>query len=110
VLFSYLSVLLLQLCHIFFFSRLVQNLICIIFPYTTLFRSRSAGSLTGRSFPPVAMPRKSATCCSEKASRTAASVRGCSPPILRRSEEHTSEIQSRENIVCRLLLEKKKHN
>src|SRR5690606_40373222 len=29
---------------------------------------------------------------------------------LERSEEHTSELQSRENLVCRLLLEKKKHN
>src|SRR5690606_41346655 len=31
-----------------------------------------------------------------------------SPPTVRRSEEHTSELQSRENLVCRLLLEKKK--
>src|SRR5690606_41726613 len=30
------------------------------------------------------------------------------PPLLPRSEEHTSELQSRENLVCRLLLEKKK--
>src|SRR5690606_41863936 len=30
------------------------------------------------------------------------------PPFRRRSEEHTSELQSRENLVCRLLLEKKK--
>src|SRR5690606_42020424 len=30
--------------------------------------------------------------------------------VLTRSEEHTSELQSRENLVCRLLLEKKKHN
>src|SRR5690606_13084267 len=34
-------------------------------------------------------------------------VRGCRP-ARRRSEEHTSELQSRENLVCRLLLEKKK--
>src|SRR5690606_39290881 len=33
---------------------------------------------------------------------------GTSTPGLRRSEEHTSELQSRENLVCRLLLEKKK--
>src|SRR6266700_7172049 len=32
----------------------------------------------------------------------------CSPPGTPRSEEHTSELQSRENLVCRLLLEKKK--
>src|SRR5690606_40816510 len=31
-------------------------------------------------------------------------------PLLQRSEEHTSELQSRENLVCRLLLEKKKKN
>src|SRR5690606_41319450 len=31
----------------------------------------------------------------------------CSPAIRSRSEEHTSELQSRENLVCRLLLEKK---
>src|SRR5690606_40962141 len=37
---------------------------------------------------------------------------GCQAPISResRSEEHTSELQSRENLVCRLLLEKKKKN
>src|SRR5258708_12266894 len=31
-------------------------------------------------------------------------------PMLRRSEEHTSELQSPDHLVCRLLLEKKKHN
>src|SRR5690606_41844022 len=39
--------------------------------------------------------------------------RGCGvrhPGGLRRSEEHTSELQSRENLVCRLLLEKKNNN
>src|SRR5215475_16032917 len=34
----------------------------------------------------------------------------CSPTRTRRSEEHTSELQSREKLVCRLLLEKKKKN
>ena len=32
------------------------------------------------------------------------------PPVFKRSEEHTSELQSRTNLVCRLLLEKKKNN
>src|SRR5690606_39525831 len=36
------------------------------------------------------------------------SVRPIPAPRVRRSEEHTSELQSRENLVCRLLLEKKK--
>src|SRR5690606_40441455 len=44
-------------------------------------------------------------CCSSTRS-TAAPVR--TPPRAPRSEEHTSELQSRENLVCRLLLEKKK--
>src|SRR5690606_39613591 len=59
-----------------------------LFPYTTLFRSREAG------LEPVAIMIFLAWSCSE----------------LPRSEEHTSELQSRENLVCRLLLEKKKTN
>src|SRR5215813_4850976 len=55
-----------------------------LFPYTTLFRSRSAG--------PPSRPH-----CSSPSARPAA-----------RSEEHTSELQSRPHLVCRLLLEKKK--
>src|SRR5690606_40112097 len=59
-----------------------------LFPYTTLFRSRGAGrrqqGAHGRAD-------------RHRAGRTPA-----------RSEEHTSELQSRENLVCRLLLEKKK--
>src|SRR5215208_6293874 len=57
-----------------------------LFPYTTLFRSQG--------------------------SRRAQSIRGPLPPspasLLLRSEEHTSELQSRGHLVCRLLLEKKK--
>src|SRR5690606_41447581 len=37
-------------------------------------------------------------------------ARAVEPPLHARSEEHTSELQSRENLVCRLLLEKKKRN
>src|SRR5207302_5042854 len=56
-----------------------------LFPYTTLFRSQRCGSY------PVF--------------RQGGSTWGWS---INRSEEHTSELQSRENLVCRLLLEKKK--
>src|SRR2546430_14775241 len=35
-------------------------------------------------------------------------LRQCGPPAFSRSEEHTSELQSQSNLVCRLLLEKKK--
>src|SRR5205809_4564742 len=63
-----------------------------LFPYTTLFRSaRSASRRLGRSSPTSACRRRSRR------------SRSC-----RRSEEHTSELQSRLHLVCRLLLEKKK--
>src|SRR5438445_7013744 len=59
-----------------------------LFPYTTLFRSLRTSS--------------------EADSTTAAAERGCSARAFSRSEEHTSELQSRQYLVCRLLLEKKK--
>src|SRR5437588_7948663 len=89
---------------------LLRPPISTLFPYTTLFRSLSYSVKT--------MP------CSNRCSRTlhlssfvalvdtsfASSGRGSrdreSP--LRRSEEHTSELQSHSELVCRLLLEKKK--
>src|SRR2546429_932679 len=64
-----------------------------LFPYTTLFRS----------------PRSSSRCAAHPAAADAV------PRVLRdgrgwrRSEEHTSELQSRLHLVCRLLLEKKKN-
>src|SRR2546430_7606591 len=60
-----------------------------LFPYTTLFRSsaRAARTQTG----------------SERSNLTRPPV-----PTRTRSEEHTSELQSQSNLVCRLLLEKKK--
>src|SRR5438445_2735135 len=63
-----------------------------LFPYTTLFRSRSAG---GPAAPrPAYRGRR----------RVASFVAGGDAE---RSEEHTSELQSRQYLVCRLLLEKK---
>src|SRR2546430_4336493 len=68
-----------------------------LFPYTTLFRSSFAPNCSAR------LDR-----CSLRAGRL--SVRP-EQNRLRRSEEHTSELQSQSNIVCRLLLEKKnKHD
>src|SRR2546430_5739548 len=63
-----------------------------LFPYTTLFRSR----LRCRPATAARVGRRSAV-------RRAGSRRS-------RSEEHTSELQSQSNLVCRLLLEKKKKN
>src|SRR5436309_10337292 len=64
-----------------------------LFPYTTLFRSRSSCA--------VSLPAPGI-------SRSMRYLGMVSSYRARRSEEHTSELQSRENLVCRLLLEKKK--
>src|SRR3712207_7439677 len=73
-----------------------------LFPYTTLFRSRDRG-------PRPRLPRRhqDAAGLGGEAWRPAqAALRDALP---RRSEEHTSELQSRQYLVCRLLLEKKKY-
>src|SRR2546422_4612932 len=66
-----------------------------LFPYTTLFRSRGrsrgASCSRTRGFVPTSSCFRRSCCCCTK-----------------RSEEHTSELQSRLHLVCRLLLEKKK--
>src|SRR5215475_15141768 len=67
----------------FFFLMIRRPPRSTLFPYTTLFRSPAGCGVTWST--------------------------GCATaPSCRRSEEHTSELQSRENLVCRLLLEKKK--
>src|SRR2546421_2413705 len=71
-----------------------------LFPYTTLFRS----SQPGRRAQPPAVAGKSWTPRSPPIGAGAAAT--CVP----RSEEHTSELQSRSDLVCRLLLEKKNKN
>src|SRR2546430_16417331 len=77
----------------FFFLMIRRPPRSTLFPYTTLFRSR-----------PI-RPRKTGTFMiySSSPSSTGSIVGG-------RSEEHTSELQSQSNLVCRLLLEKKKKN
>src|SRR2546430_3766527 len=65
-----------------------------LFPYTTLFRSRQRSRRRARGFVQVA---DDLTC-----------VGGAVADEHLRSEEHTSELQSQSNLVCRLLLEKKK--
>src|SRR5690606_40428017 len=89
-----------------------------IFPYTTLFRSqRTANSGDPRSAAHRSSRtgRRPAADGQRSRSPTAVGGRPCSQPLSvttmtgHRSEEHTSELQSRENLVCRLLLEKKKN-
>src|SRR5258708_18846011 len=61
-----------------------------LFPYTTLFRSEAGSTCV----PPTEVRMRLATATRDRP----------------RSEEHTSELQSPDHLVCRLLLEKKKHN
>src|SRR5438034_3840615 len=64
-----------------------------LFPYTTLFRSRAIGAVLSSEQPIVEI---------DPVPRVRETV------LLQRSEEHTSELQSHSDLVCRLLLEKKK--
>src|SRR2546426_6015128 len=74
-----------------------------LFPYTTLFRSRMA-----EYAPPLAMPRARSFCTIQLAARNSRYSSRSKISERTRSEEHTSELQSPCNLVCRLLLEKKK--
>src|SRR2546430_9595232 len=76
-----------------------------LFPYTTLFRSLSGQALSGSGLAKVLQRPLASAPPSKAAARPAESERENGPS---RSEEHTSELQSQSNLVCRLLLEKKK--
>src|SRR5699024_12397975 len=89
-----------------------------LFPYTTLFRScRAATSVSSRNAPwwvtrcshtfPVCCNASSAEPCRHPTPQRP--VPGAGNSSVGRSEEHTSELQSRFDLVCRLLLEKKKN-
>src|SRR2546427_9254062 len=80
-----------------------------LFPYTTLFRSRPARGAAGRGTV-SAIQRLGAGGRGRSPSPEgdAAVFGGRNAGVLLRSEEHTSELQSQSNLVCRLLLEKKK--
>src|SRR3712207_8138887 len=80
-----------------------------LFPYTTLFRSARRPHRTSRgarAAPVQPFPRGGRRTARRRL-EGAGRLRG-SPLHLARSEEHTSELQSRQYLVCRLLLEKKK--
>src|SRR3712207_8894015 len=79
-----------------------------LFPYTTLFRSvydekKCIGIISFGL-------RATSTSIMPSRSRVAPPSTGTSTTSTPRSEEHTSELQSRQYLVCRLLLEKKKNN
>src|SRR5437016_8414702 len=76
-----------------------------LFPYTTLFRS-----LLLQLFDQTLPPAEFEVCVVDDGSTpdVAGAIPDLRPASSRRSEEHTSELQSLTNLVCRLLLEKKK--
>src|SRR3712207_8829273 len=90
-----------------------------LFPYTTLFRSgkgldRTDVSYLGTARQIVAVVASTITQARRPVARTRPPRRArrppCAPTPRARSEEHTSELQSRQYLVCRLLLEKKKQH
>src|SRR3712207_7745616 len=71
-----------------------------LFPYTTLFRSREYMYLSSSGVREIAINQGDISAYVDKALEEKIKLRA-------RSEEHTSELQSRQYLVCRLLLEKK---
>src|SRR5690349_23094369 len=82
-----------MLSFLFFFLMIRRPPRSTLFPYTTLFRSPNGERAMCGIGSSVTWPCEYAV---------------SSPRTRRRSEEHTSELQSRRDLVCRLLLEKKK--
>src|SRR5687768_18337156 len=83
-----------------------------LFPYTTLFRSKTTSQLgTYESTAPMSKPARVRASCTNGSgsSPSSAGKRSSVPSHMARSEEHTSELQSRLHLVCRPLLEKKNH-
>src|SRR5947208_16314196 len=83
---------------LFFFLLIRRPPRSTLFPYTTLFRSLhpDQAHISQHNSPHLREPRAVSSGCHRR--------RGCP----KRSEEHTSELQSPDHLVCRLLLEKKK--
>src|SRR3712207_7143129 len=86
-----------------------------LFPYTTLFRSKGKAGLIGRArdLRTALAERERLFFAEHRHGNVSAKAQGVTfeaavPADHERSEEHTSELQSRQYLVCRLLLEKKK--
>src|SRR2546421_8048367 len=93
--------------RLFFFLMIRRPPRSTLFPYTTLFRSPISGASAGTtSSATCGLTATTTTAGSRSDDRSGLSLR----PRAARSEEHTSELQSRSDLVCRLLLEKKKKN
>src|SRR5258707_2676115 len=93
------------MCLLFFFFLMIRRPPrSTLFPYTTLFRSKNIEQQADRA---IALTKTISSLVREVQSPSGPWV---SLNLVLRSEEHTSELQSRQYLVCRLLLEKKKTN
>src|SRR3712207_8807938 len=98
----------------FFFLMIRRPPRSTLFPYTTLFRSRyvtwsTCARKSSSAFNLTVTTWSAKGFCSSGPRTATCTVReGDDPVDIVRSEEHTSELQSRQYLVCRLLLEKKK--
>src|SRR5690554_4544675 len=89
--------------HTFIFFMIRRPSLSTLFPYTTLFRSRPGTGVRE-------VPRTTRLAVRRRTPRPRGAHRSAwcaAPGSVPRSEEHTSELQSRPHLVCRLLLEKK---
>src|SRR3712207_9467846 len=95
------------LCNIFFFLMIRRPPRSTLFPYTTLFRSAQE-----RLGADLIMPLDECVAADASREQTERALERTQAwwerSLVARSEEHTSELQSRQYLVCRLLLEKNK--
>src|SRR5436190_12165717 len=99
------------LLRCFFFLMLRRPPRSTLFPYTTLFRSRDATRALGLAHGPIHAEFRisdDSVWPIEVAARPIGGLCARALWFRTRSEEHTSELQSHSDLVCRLLLEKKK--
>src|SRR5262249_60086213 len=97
----------------FFFLMIRPPPRSTLFPYTTLFRSHACGAAVdgdGHAVEGVGVVPQVAVIAVHVARHQTYRLPRASRQPAERSEEHTSELQSLTNLVCRLLLEKKKKN
>src|SRR3712207_7378489 len=104
------------MCIVFFFLISRQPPRSTLFPYTTLFRSEAFKTFIAAGWAPypagLPEPLPATGPAVERRRKISEQFPGdrlVIPAGGLRSEEHTSELQSRQYLVCRLLLEKKKH-
>src|SRR2546430_17193879 len=94
---------------VFFFLMIRHPPRSTLFPYTTLFRSVFLQQIGQGSPPPCRLGHEVTRALGQRGILASSAVESSDQTGRKRSEEHTSELQSQSNLVCRLLLEKKKN-